>query len=130
MATIRNEILIENTPEAVWNAVRDFGAVHTRLARGFVTDCQLEGDTRIVTFANGLTAREILVSADDERRRLAYAITDGRTSHYNASVEVSSADNGRTRFVWIIDVLPNEFAGPIGAMAEQGVQAIKKALTK
>ena len=42
----------------VWDAVRDVGAIHTRLAPDFVTDVKMEGDARIVTFANGMTAKD------------------------------------------------------------------------
>jgi len=38
MASIRKEILIDAPPEDVWAAVRDVGAVHRRLAPGFVVD--------------------------------------------------------------------------------------------
>jgi hypothetical protein len=74
MASIRNEVLLQTTAAEVWDALRDFGALHTRLVPGFVTDCKLEGDERIVTFANGMVAREVLVDADGRLRRLAYAI--------------------------------------------------------
>jgi hypothetical protein len=56
----------------VWEAVRDVGAVHTRLAPGFVVDTRLEADTRVVTFANGLVARELIVDIDDDARRLVF----------------------------------------------------------
>jgi polyketide cyclase/dehydrase/lipid transport protein len=128
MATIRNELILAARRDEVWAAVRDFGEVHRRLVPGFVTDCALEGDTRIVTFFNGLVAREILVSSDDSNRRLVYAIVDGRAKHYNASVEVLPEGADRARFVWIIDLLPHELAEPIGAMAEQGAEAIKRTL--
>src|SRR5882762_30789 len=38
MASIRKEIVIEASPKRVWDAVRDVGAVHERLAPGFVVD--------------------------------------------------------------------------------------------
>jgi hypothetical protein len=62
MASIRREFLIASPAEDVWDAVRDFGAVHRRLATGFVVDAKMDGDARIVTFANGMVAREVLVS--------------------------------------------------------------------
>lgn len=130
MATIRNEILIDIPAEDVWAAVRDFGAVHKRLVPGFVTDSRLEGDARIVTLANGLVAREELVSIDDGARRLVYAIVGGQARHYNASVQVFAEGEGRNRFVWIIDLLPNELAGPVGAMAKQGASLIKPTLER
>src|SRR4051794_8779032 len=61
MASIHKEILIDATPADVWDALRDFGALHTRLAPGFVLDTKLDGEARIVTFANGNVARELLV---------------------------------------------------------------------
>ena len=42
-------------------AVRDIGALHTRLVPGFVTDVKLEPGARVVTFGNGTVAREVIV---------------------------------------------------------------------
>jgi hypothetical protein len=58
MASIRKEIPINARAEDVWAAVRDIGALHQRLVPGFVTDCKLEGGVRVVTFANGMVARD------------------------------------------------------------------------
>ena len=69
MASIHKDILIDASPNDVWDAVRDFGALHTRLVPGFVTDTKLDGEARIVTFANGTVARELLVDCDEARRR-------------------------------------------------------------
>jgi carbon monoxide dehydrogenase subunit G len=128
MASIRKEFELDARPAEVWDAVRDFGAVHQRLVPGFLTDCKMDGNARIVTFANGLVARELLVDIDERNRRLAYAITEGRTAHYNASLQIFDAADGRTRALWIIDVLPDEMAGPIGAMADHGVAAMIRKL--
>ena len=43
MASIHKDISIDASPADVWDAVRDFGAVHTRLAPGFVR--RLHGST-------------------------------------------------------------------------------------
>src|SRR5687767_9418291 len=129
MASIRKEFQLAARPEDVWDAIRDFGAVHQRVAPGFLTDCKLEGNARVVTFANGLVARELLVDCDDRLRRLAYAITEGRTAHYNASVQIFPEKDG-CRVVWIIDLLPDDMAGAITGMAEMGVAAMKKTLER
>src|SRR5919197_277418 len=110
MASIYKEIIIDANPDLVWDALRDFGALHTRLVPGFVTDTRLDGDARIVTFANGTVAREILVDCNDERRRLVYAIKNERLTQHSASAQVFPEGESRTRFVWIADVLPHEFA--------------------
>ena len=128
MASIHKDIPIDASPDQVWDAVRDFGAVHTRLAPGFVTDARLEGDTRIVTFANGMVAREQLVDCDEARRRLVYAITSERVSHYSASVQVIADGDTRSRLIWIVDVLPNEIAPYIDGQMDQGALAVQKTL--
>ena len=128
MASIRKEFLIASPAEDVWDAVRDFGALHQRLVPGFVVDAKMDGDARIVTFANGMVAREVLVDLDDKARRLVYAIVGGRPTHYNASVQVLAEGEASTRFIWVIDVLPNELAPAIDAMAEQGANAVKRTL--
>jgi carbon monoxide dehydrogenase subunit G len=126
MATLHNEIHIEARPEAIWAAARDPGALHTRLVPGFVVDTKLDGSVRIVTFGNGMVVREPIISVDDQRRRLAWTAIGGRTTHYNAVLEVF-ADHSGTRVVWTTDLLPDEMAAPVAAMQERGLAAMKKA---
>jgi hypothetical protein len=128
MASIRREIVIEALPEKVWEAIRDVGAVHQRLAVGFVIDTRLEEEARIVTFANGMVVRELIVDVDDKARRIAYAVVRGRFKHHNASMQVFAQGEGHTRLVWITDLLPNELVGPIGALVDEGAEVMKKTL--
>jgi hypothetical protein len=128
MASIHKEFFVDANPADVWDALRDFGALHTRLVPGFVTDTKLDGDARIVTFSNGTVAREILVDCDDKRRRLVYAIVSERIKQHSASAQVFAEADGRTRFVWITDVLPNEIAPYMDAQMDLGVAAMQKAL--
>jgi hypothetical protein len=128
MTSILRDIPIDTHPDAVWAAVRDFGAVHRRLAPGFVTDARLDGEARVVTFHNGNVARELLVDCDDARRRLVYAIVNERVSHYNASVQVIGNGETCSRIVWIVDVLPNDVAPYISGQMDLAVQAMQQAL--
>src|ERR1700709_35068 len=130
MASIRKDILIDAHPDDVWDALRDFGALHTRLVPGFVLDTTLEHDFRIVTFANGSVAREWLVDCDDAARRLAYAIIGERGRHYNASAQVVADGETRARLIWIVDVLPDEIAPYISGQMDQGALAMQKALAR
>jgi carbon monoxide dehydrogenase subunit G len=130
MASIHRDIPIDARPEDVWAAVRDFGAVHRRLAPGFVLDAQLEGEARIVTFANGSIAREVLVDCDDTRRRLVYAVISERVKHYNASVQVVADGEARARLLWTVDLLPNEIAPYIAGQMDQAAPAMQKALDR
>src|SRR4051794_39461304 len=108
MASIQKDIPIAAPAAAVWDAIRDFGAVHIRVAPGFVTDTKLDGDVRIVTFANGNVAREQLVDCNDERRRLVYAIKNERISQHSASFQIIPEGEERCRVIWTTDVLPHE----------------------
>ncbi len=130
MASIHKDFSIDAPAHEVWDALRDFGALHTRLAPGFVTDCKLEGETRNVTFANGTTARELLVDCDDERRRLVYAVISERVKQHSASAQVIPESEGRCRFIWITDVLPHEIAPYISAQMDAGAAAVQKALSR
>ena len=53
MATVRKTISTTASPDAAWSALRDIGALHTRLVPGFVVDTKLEPGARIVTFGSG-----------------------------------------------------------------------------
>jgi carbon monoxide dehydrogenase subunit G len=128
MASIRREVVIGAAPEQVWDALRDVGAVHQRLAPGFVTNVQMEEGARVVTFGNGLVVRERIVALDEAERRLVWSATGGRLSHHNASAQVFGEGEGRTRFVWVADLLPDEMAPAIAAMIEQGIATIRKTL--
>jgi len=127
MASIHREVIIAAHPETVWDALRDVGEIHTRLAPGFVTDVRMEGEeARVVTFGNGQVARELIVDVDDQARRMAWAAVGGPMTHYNASAQVFDHGDGRSRFVWIADLLPHELAPAIAGMIEQGLAAIKQ----
>jgi len=135
MASIHQEVSIAASPEQVWDAMRDVGALHTRLALGFVTDCRMATDeradpavpARIVTFANGMVVRELIVDVDDAQRRVAWSAVGGRLTHHNASSQVFAEGTG-SRVVWIADLLPNELAPAVAGMIEQGLRAMKKTL--
>lgn len=127
MATIRKEFTIDAAPETVWDAMRDVGALHTRLVPGFVTDCKLEGNARIVTFGNGVVAREVIVEVDDAARRIVWSATGTHLTHHNASSQVFP-EGGKTKVIWIADLLPNEMKPAISSMIDMGAAAMQKAL--
>ena len=128
MASIHKDISLNSNPSDVWDAVRDFGAVHQRLVPGFVLDSRLDGDARIVSFANGTSARELLVDCDDKRQRLVYAVISERIKQHSASVQVIPDGDNRSRLLWIVDVLPHEIAPYIDAQMDQAALAMQKKL--
>lgn len=128
MATIRKEVRIEAPAETVWDALRDVGALHTRVAPGFVTDVRMEEGARIVTFGNGMVARELIVSVEDGARRLVWSIVGGRLTHHNGSAQVFAEGPDTWRFVWTTDLLPDALAPSIEAMMAQAMPIIRATL--
>lgn len=127
MATINKEVQIHAPPEQVWDALSDVGALHSRLAAGFVVDTRMEGNARVVTFANGMVAREEIVAIDDAARRVAWAIVGQQFHHFNGAAQVFDHADG-TRFVWTTDLLPDELAPNVDEMMTAGIAAIKKTI--
>ena len=127
MATIHHEVLIAFDPAAAWDAVRDVGALHTRLVPGFVTHTVLETEplARRVTFASGQVLREVIVSSDDTARRLVWAIVGGSVEHHNGALQVFDGDDGGSRVVWTADVLPDALADTFGQLMAQGLSIMR-----
>ena len=131
MPAIHHQILIERPAELVWNAVRDVGALHSRLVPGFVTATEmLDGvatPTRRVTFANGAVADEVIVDNDDERRRLAWSIKS--VEHHNGVMTVLDAEGGAL-VTWTADVLPAELVERFSPMMAKGLATMKAHLER
>ncbi|RPH57269.1 MAG: SRPBCC family protein [Acidobacteria bacterium] len=128
MASIRKEIQVERDRDAVWDAIRDVGAIHKRLVPGFVVDCRLEGDSRFLTFGNGMTIREIIVDVDDQTFRHSWSARGAPFTHHNASIQVFTEYGGTCRLVWISDFMPNEIAAAHAEMIQQGLNTMKATL--
>lgn len=127
MASICIETPIDTAPDKAWEALRDWGALHERLAPGFVTATTVEGDDRIVTFFTGTTVRERILDVDEKRRRLAWSIVDGPYEHHNGAAQVIERD-GSTVFVWTTDLLPHAAADRTRELMQRGCEVIKATL--
>jgi hypothetical protein len=128
MGTIRAELKTAAKASDVWSAIRDIGALHTRLVPGFVVDTKLEPGTRVVTFVNGVTLREPIVSLDDEARRLVWTHEGGRARHYNGSLQVFPLPDGLTSVAWTADFLPDDIGGYMSQAIEAGMAAMQRSL--
>jgi uncharacterized protein YndB with AHSA1/START domain len=128
MATVRKEAVIDASPDKVWDAVRDWGALHERLVPGFATDARVEGRTRMVTVCTGMVLEERIVTVDEAERRLVWSIVNGPYEHHNGVAQVLAEEDGRARFVWTADLLPDEAEERTGEMMERGTQVAKETL--
>jgi hypothetical protein len=125
MGSLRHEIIVEVNVDRAWEALREVGLAH-RLFAGVLVAGEYDGEVRTVTFANGLVTRERIVDVSDERRRIAYSAFEGTPmSHHNASMQIDSDQEGRCRFVWIADFLPDAFGETMLPLMRQGAEALK-----
>jgi Polyketide cyclase / dehydrase and lipid transport len=130
MATIRKDIPLKVPAAQVWDVIRDVGAIHTRLAPGFVLNTRMEEGARVVTFANGHVARELIVTVDEETKRLVYCVVGGTATHHNASFQVIPTADNQASLVWITDVLPDNVVAPLSAMIDAGSTVIQRTLNE
>ncbi len=130
MASITKEVLTDASPNAVWDAIRDIGALHTRLVPGFVVDTRLVPGGRVVTFANGMLAEEPIISSSDSLRRLVWTARSpgSALTHYNGAVQVYARAAGGSRVEWTADFLPDAAQGALEPMLAAGASAMTKAL--
>ncbi|MEU7886819.1 SRPBCC family protein [Microbispora bryophytorum] len=131
MASIRHEIVIDASPDHIWDVLRDVGAVHERLLPGRVTNTRLEGDQRFLTFPDGHVIRELIVAIDDDSRCLAYSVVDGARpplEHHHASFEVRPEGDEAGRLIWTTNVLPHTRAAEVRIRVEHGAREMKQAI--
>ena len=130
MGSMTKEVLTDASPEAVWEAIRDVGALHTRLVPGFVVNTRLVPGGRLVTFANGRTVEEPIVSSSDSLRRLVWTARaeDLPFTHYNGSVQVHARAAGGSRVEWTVDFLPDSPAAILDGLMNAGAAAMTQAL--
>lgn len=129
MPSIHLEIHIDAPAEAVWDAARDYGALHTRLNPGFVTDTQAGAEAdgtlyRMVTFGTGMVLKEVIVDIDDARRRIVWTIESPNVRHHNGALRLFPDGEG-CRAVWTADVLPATMADAFAPAMAAGLQAMK-----
>ncbi|MEI4741691.1 SRPBCC family protein [Rhodococcus erythropolis] len=131
MASVQKETIIDADPADVWAVIGDFIDGPTRMAPGFVTNSRLEEpEVRIVTFADGTVAHERLIARDDQTRRIVYSVVGGtmHPTHDNASMQVFPHSEGRSRFVWIRDMQPDDLAIEVGAGMGHGLSVFKQTM--
>ena len=128
MASIHHEVAVEVGVDKAWAALRRVGDAPVLFAPVLVGG-EIEGDVRTVRFANGMVVRERILAVDDERRRVAFTALDvpGMTYHHS-SMQVVEVGNGRCRFIWITDFLPQEMDRNLMPLIEAGGKALKSNL--
>ena len=132
MATVRKSVAIDIAADLIWDAVRDVGQLHTRVAPAMVTDCRLnaDGTERIVTFADGTVLPETIIAIDDSLMRLVWSARTPSLTHHNGAMEIVRLAEGKSSVSWTADVLPHAAADPMSTAIGMGLATMKAHLEK
>jgi hypothetical protein len=132
MASIYKEFRVNAAPAAIWKTICDFGNVQKNMVPTVLRASRADGDrARVVTFANGMEVRELVVDLDHDARRFVYAAVEGGvTTHHNASWQLFDDGSGGTRFVWISDFLPDSANTAFQGLVDQGADEMKRTLER
>lgn len=130
MPTIHKEILIEASPEQVWDAVSDVGVVHHRLVPGYTENTLMNGYERTLLLPKGGVTREFIISINHKERRMAYAVKESHMPllHHHASFQVFLHGENSTKLVWITDFLPEHLTSEIQARINRGAEVMKETI--
>ena len=111
MASVFREFIVKAPADRVWNVVGDFAGGSLKLAPEVFVGCKmLDATTRELTFADGMKAKEQLISRDDMARRGVWRWVDESVEHDNTVMQVFPEGNDTSRVVWVHDVLPDAAA--------------------
>jgi carbon monoxide dehydrogenase subunit G len=129
MATITREITLDATPDAVWEKLRDVGAINELI--DFLGEVTVEGDRRACALDGGGELEELIVTVDDEARRVAYSIVESPFgfAHHGASMQALANGNGGTRFLWVSDFKPDDVEPALAEAVDGALASIERALS-
>ncbi|MEV8514652.1 SRPBCC family protein [Dactylosporangium sp. NPDC051484] len=131
IASIRQEVVVDRSPDRVWDVLRDVGAVHRRLLPGRVQEVSVDGNVRTLTMPDGHVVRELIIDVDDDARRLAYAVVEGARpplQHHHATFQVFPEGDERSRLVWVTDILPDTLADLVRERSFRGAAEMKRVI--
>jgi carbon monoxide dehydrogenase subunit G len=128
MATIHREFEIDAPPEKAWAALRDVGRINELIT--FLGEVSVDGDHRTCELGEQGKLDELIVSVDDERRRLAYSIVDSpfKLQHHHASMQVEPNGASGARFVWTTDVKPDGAVPDLSTAIDGAIGSLKETL--
>jgi hypothetical protein len=76
----------------------------------FLGETTLEGDRRSCSVGDMGKLEELIVSVDDENRCVVHSIRESQFNftHHSASMQAITNGEGRTRFLWVTDLKPDD----------------------
>jgi len=112
LGSIRHQIRIRRSADDVWARVRDAAGLHTWFPG--LTDCQVEGNNRVIFLGSGMAMPEEILAIDDVQRRFQYRITVPIFRHHRGTIDVIELDDQECLVVYSTEADPRTMALTIG----------------
>ncbi len=128
VATVRHEVVVDVPADEAWALLGD----PTRVAEWFpgITSCDIDGTSRTVHLATGLSMPEEIVTVDRIQRRFQYALRVPMVRAHLSTIDVLYLGDGRCCCVYGVDADPAVMALVIGGAASEGLVRAKARLEK
>jgi hypothetical protein len=131
MTSIIREFAIGADPEKAWAALSNVGAVNELIT--FLGPVTLDGDVRKVDMGEYGVIEELIVSVDDDLRRVAYSVQKSPwdLAHHHSTMQILPPGDGADGAVmsWVVDLLPESAADEFASGLDGAVEAIKQSLS-
>ncbi len=124
MASVRYEVRIVASADAVWEVVKDPASI-PRWFPGIVA-AAVEGSRRTVTLATGISMPEEILTVDNLQRRIAYRITAPLYRSHLGTIDVIELGERDSLCVYSTTAEPDVLALVIGGASAQALDSIKR----
>lgn len=123
-ASIRNHVRIGRPADEVWPMVGNPARLHEWFPG--MTACVVDGETRTVTLASGLSLPEEILVNDPVAHRFQYRITAPVFSFHRGTVDVLDLGDGTCAVSYATDADPRVMALLIGAGTSAALDELKR----
>ncbi|MEU1073476.1 MULTISPECIES: SRPBCC family protein [unclassified Streptomyces] len=132
MTSIVREFAVAADEKTAWAALADVGAVNKLIP--FLGPVTVDGDVRKIDMGEFGIIEELVVTVDDERRRVAYSVrrSPWPLVHHHSSMQILPPAPGESgsRLLWLVDLLPADVAPEFASGMDGAVEAIRHSLAE
>jgi carbon monoxide dehydrogenase subunit G len=126
VGTVRRQVRIARAADDVWARVGDPGRIHEWFPG--MTGAQVDGATRVITTATGITIPEEIVTNDPIQRRFQYRITGGIAQQHLGTLDVFDLGDGTSLVSYATDCMPDAMALIIGGATGAALGELRRQL--
>ena len=124
MASLRHELRIAASADAVWDIIKDPQSIPDWFPG--VESCSVEGTTRILTTSNGMEIPEKILAVDPKLRRFAYRITAPLYTFHLGTIDVIALAVNDTLCVYSTTAEPDALALIIAGATAEALVEVKR----